>query len=182
MKRLNSFPSSRTQRSLFRPIVRPERWIQEFDRGGRRSDWDDVDKMCDAIGERNAKIDFGLPDRYTSNVADQPQTSGRLSAGMCPGLVDVVLMRIPPVLLLLCGLLFVSTVRGDDWPQWMGPQRDNVWREDGLLEKFPEGGLKVLWSTSVAGGYSGPAVAGGKVFTASHPALLQSRRSWSETS
>jgi outer membrane protein assembly factor BamB len=26
----------------------------------------------------------------------------------------------------------------DDWPQWMGPQRDNVWREDGLLEDFPD--------------------------------------------
>ena len=31
-------------------------------------------------------------------------------------------------------------VQADNWPQWMGPKRDNVWREDGLLEKFPEGG------------------------------------------
>jgi hypothetical protein len=43
--------------------------------------------------------------------------------------------------------LSTSLAAADDWPQWMGPQRDNVWREDGLLEKFPEGGLKVLWST-----------------------------------
>ena len=62
------------------------------------------------------------------------------------------------VLSLSCG-----AVSADDWPQWMGPQRDNVWREDGLLEKFPAGGPKVLWSTPVAGGYSGPAVSGGKV-------------------
>jgi len=120
--------------------------------------------MCDAIGERNAKIDFGPPDRYTSNVADQPQTSGRLSAGMCPGLVDVVLMRIPPVLLLLCGLLFVSTVRGDDWPQWMGPGRDGVWRETGTLERFPQAGPRVLWRTPIAAGYAGPSVAGERVF------------------
>jgi len=59
--------------------------------------------------------------------------------------------------------LSCSAVSADDWPQWMGPQRDNVWREDGLLEKFPAGGPKVLWSTPVAGGYSGPAVSGGKV-------------------
>lgn len=59
--------------------------------------------------------------------------------------------------------LSCSAVSADDWPQWMGPQRDNVWREDGLLEKFPAGGPKVLWSTPVAGGYSGPAVSGGRV-------------------
>jgi outer membrane protein assembly factor BamB len=61
-------------------------------------------------------------------------------------------------------LILVSVVRADDWPQWMGPQRDNVWREDGLLEKFPEGGPKMVWRVPVAGGYAGPAVAGGRVF------------------
>jgi outer membrane protein assembly factor BamB len=54
--------------------------------------------------------------------------------------------------------------RGDDWPQWMGPKRDNVWREDGIIEKLPAEGAKKLWSAAVAGGYAGPAVAGGKVF------------------
>lgn len=52
----------------------------------------------------------------------------------------------------------------DDWPQWMGPGRDNVWRESGIVEKFPAGGPKVLWKTPIAGGYAGPAIAGGKVF------------------
>jgi hypothetical protein len=52
----------------------------------------------------------------------------------------------------------------DDWPQWMGPNRDNVWRESGIIEKFPEEGLKVLWRTPLAGGYAGPAVADGRVF------------------
>jgi len=46
----------------------------------------------------------------------------------------------------------------------MGPNRDNVWRESGIIQKFPENGPKVLWRTPIAGGYSGPAVAGGKVF------------------
>lgn len=52
----------------------------------------------------------------------------------------------------------------DDWPQWMGPQRDNIWREDGLLDRFPPGGPKVVWRAPVAGGYAGPAVADGRVF------------------
>ena len=63
------------------------------------------------------------------------------------------------------GLAFcVADARADDWPQWMGPGRDNVWRESGLLERFPEGGPKIVWRTPVAGGYSGPAVAGGRVY------------------
>jgi outer membrane protein assembly factor BamB len=54
--------------------------------------------------------------------------------------------------------------RGDDWPQWMGPGRDDVWRETGLVERFPQGGPKVLWRAEVEGGYAGPAVANGRVF------------------
>ncbi len=61
-------------------------------------------------------------------------------------------------------LLTTATCHADDWPQWMGPNRDNVWRESGIIQKFPENGPKVLWRTPIAGGYSGPAVAGGKVF------------------
>ncbi len=32
-------------------------------------------------------------------------------------------------------------VTADDWPQWRGPKRDGVWRESGILKKFPAGGL-----------------------------------------
>ena len=55
-------------------------------------------------------------------------------------------------------------VPADDWPHWMGPKRDNVWAETGILEKFPKDGPKKLWSFPVKGGYAGPAVADGKVF------------------
>ncbi len=51
----------------------------------------------------------------------------------------------------------------DDWPQWMGPQRDNIWREDGIIDRFPADGPTVTWRVPVAGGYSGPAVADGVV-------------------
>jgi outer membrane protein assembly factor BamB len=70
-------------------------------------------------------------------------------------------------LLSLAGvLLAVAASRGEDWPQWMGPRQDDVWRETGLLERFPEGGPKVLWTAEVSGGYAGPAVADGRVFVA----------------
>lgn len=46
----------------------------------------------------------------------------------------------------------------------MGPQRDAVWRETGVIEKFPENGLVIRWRTPIGAGYAGPAVAGGRVF------------------
>lgn len=53
---------------------------------------------------------------------------------------------------------------GADWPQWLGPHRNSVWSETGILDQFPEGGPKVLWRMPIGGGYSGPAVSNGKVF------------------
>ncbi|WP_166830734.1 PQQ-binding-like beta-propeller repeat protein [Thalassoroseus pseudoceratinae] len=68
-------------------------------------------------------------------------------------------------LLPVCFVVFMTTsLHADDWPQWMGPNRDNVWREDGLLQTFPEGGPRVVWRVPIAGGYSGPAVANGRVY------------------
>ena len=57
-----------------------------------------------------------------------------------------------------------SAARGDDWPQWMGPGRDNVWREDGIVGPFPSSAPKALWRTPIGGGYAGPSIAGGRVF------------------
>lgn len=74
----------------------------------------------------------------------------------------------------LCSLLFLvlqmlaspaTTVVADDWPQWLGPRRDGVWREKGIVKKFPTAGLLPrVWSQPLGEGYSGPAVADGRVF------------------
>ena len=73
-------------------------------------------------------------------------------------------MRLCTATLLTLLLITSAQIRADDWPQWMGPQRDNVWRETGLLEEFPDDGPPVVWRVPVAGGYAGPAVADGRVF------------------
>ncbi len=51
-----------------------------------------------------------------------------------------------------------------DWPQWLGPRRDSVWTETGILDKFPTNGPVVRWRAKVGGGFSGPAVANGRVY------------------
>ncbi len=71
---------------------------------------------------------------------------------------------IPAALTALLVMTFSSTARADDWPQWLGPRRDSIWREPGLATAIPAAGLPVKWRVPVAGGYSGPAVADGRVY------------------
>lgn len=75
-----------------------------------------------------------------------------------------MLRRSRPLFVPLALLCLCPSLRADDWPQWLGPQRDGVWRERGLLDAIPKDGLKVRWRAPVSMGYAGPAVAGGKVF------------------
>ena len=62
--------------------------------------------------------------------------------------------------------LTLTVVQADDWPQWLGPQRDAVWRETGIVEKFPADGLRYRWRVPIGGGFAGPAVAKGRVYVA----------------
>jgi outer membrane protein assembly factor BamB len=66
--------------------------------------------------------------------------------------------------LILAGHVTTAALRADDWPQWLGPKRDGVWRETGLLETFPKGGPAVKWRKPLGAGYAGPAVANGRVY------------------
>jgi outer membrane protein assembly factor BamB len=61
-------------------------------------------------------------------------------------------------------LLLTLPAAAIDWPEWLGSNREGVWRESGLVTKFPDGGPKVLWRTPLGTGYSGPAVAEGRVY------------------
>lgn len=75
---------------------------------------------------------------------------------------------IKPSTIFLSVIVFVTQSapfsRADDWPQWMGPERDGVWRESGIVAKLPSNGPVVLWRTNVNRGYCGPAVVGSRLF------------------
>lgn len=52
-----------------------------------------------------------------------------------------------------------------DWPQWRGPNRDDVSAETGLLQAWPEGGPPRVWMFEDCGlGYAGPAIAGNRLY------------------
>jgi outer membrane protein assembly factor BamB len=52
----------------------------------------------------------------------------------------------------------------EDWPQWRGQNRDGVWRERGIVEKFPSSQLTPKWRAEIGSGYCGPTVASGRVY------------------
>lgn len=54
----------------------------------------------------------------------------------------------------------------DDWPHWRGPNWNDQSSETDLLETWPEGGPKQVWTNKSAGmGYAGFSVVGDKLFT-----------------
>ncbi|HEY1188014.1 MAG TPA: PQQ-binding-like beta-propeller repeat protein, partial [Gemmata sp.] len=69
-----------------------------------------------------------------------------------------------PLIVFAGAVLLAAPARADDWGQWLGPKRDAVWAEKGLLTTFPKDGPKVVWRQPIAAGYAGPAVVGGKLY------------------
>jgi outer membrane protein assembly factor BamB len=65
---------------------------------------------------------------------------------------------------LLLALCVFSSGIAEDWPEWRGKGRRGVWSESGILDRFPEKGLRIAWRTPVLAGFAGPAVAEGRVF------------------
>jgi outer membrane protein assembly factor BamB len=70
-----------------------------------------------------------------------------------------------PALFLAVSISSITAV-ASDWPQFRGPNRDDISAETGLLKKWPADGPKRVWLFDNAGmGYSGFSVAAGKLFT-----------------
>lgn len=52
-----------------------------------------------------------------------------------------------------------------DWPQFQGPDRNNISSEKGLLQAWPPGGPQLLWTFNNTGaGYSTPSVVGDRIY------------------
>ncbi|MBY0522499.1 MAG: PQQ-like beta-propeller repeat protein [Gemmataceae bacterium] len=63
-------------------------------------------------------------------------------------------------------VLGALSVQAADWPQWRGPERNDVSKETGLLKAWPKEGPKLLWTFENAGmGFAGPAIVGDRLYT-----------------
>jgi outer membrane protein assembly factor BamB len=64
----------------------------------------------------------------------------------------------------LMAVVASAVIHADDWPEFRGRGRLGLWNERGIVDAFPDSGLKVLWRTPIKSGLAGPAVAGGRVY------------------
>lgn len=69
-------------------------------------------------------------------------------------------MYILVVVLFAC----IANVYSQDWPQYLGPNRNSMSDQKGILRSWPENGPEVLWTVDVGIGYGGPVVKNGKVY------------------
>jgi alcohol dehydrogenase (cytochrome c) len=52
-----------------------------------------------------------------------------------------------------------------DWPQWQGPDRNAMSKENGLLQEWPAEGPPLAWRIKdLGGGDSAPSISGGRIF------------------
>ncbi|MHC4558279.1 MAG: hypothetical protein ACYS80_13355 [Planctomycetota bacterium] len=75
-----------------------------------------------------------------------------------------MVIREKSIFVIIIGILLSIQVFAADWPQWRGPNRDGIWREKGIVQKFEDRQLPIRWRAEIANGYSGPTVAGGRVY------------------
>ncbi|MCJ7579161.1 MAG: PQQ-like beta-propeller repeat protein [Candidatus Aminicenantes bacterium] len=65
---------------------------------------------------------------------------------------------------LILVLFFSSLSLANDWPQYLGPNRNAISAETGILRSWPAEGPEVLWTVSLGSGFGGAAVSKGKVY------------------
>jgi outer membrane protein assembly factor BamB len=69
-------------------------------------------------------------------------------------------MKLIPLLVLVC----MTGVFAEDWPQYLGPNRNSLSAQKGILRTWPPNGPEVLWAVTVGKGFGGPVVKDGKAY------------------
>jgi outer membrane protein assembly factor BamB len=79
--------------------------------------------------------------------------------------MKVLMIRTKTVTTLLAAGFLASSTLADDWPQWQGSNRNAVSKETGLLKEWPKDGPPLAWKVGdLGGGFSAPAIVGGRLF------------------
>jgi outer membrane protein assembly factor BamB len=64
------------------------------------------------------------------------------------------------IVLLVC----IANVYAQEWPQYLGPNRNSTSTQKGILRTWPTTGPEVLWTADIGIGYGGPVASDGKVY------------------
>ena len=62
--------------------------------------------------------------------------------------------------------MLIQLAQAGDWPEWRGNDRDDLSQETGLLQTWPEGGPKKIWTSKEGGlGYAGFSIVDDTLYT-----------------
>ncbi len=61
-------------------------------------------------------------------------------------------------------LVFTAGISAQDWPQFLGPERNSTSSQKNVFRSWPQDGPEVLWSVDIGIGYGGPVVKDDKVY------------------
>lgn len=75
--------------------------------------------------------------------------------------VRTFICRIGLITILVNCFIIVSA---QDWPQFLGPDRNSTSPQKNILRSWPQEGPKVIWTVNTGIGYGGPVVKNGKVY------------------
>ncbi len=59
---------------------------------------------------------------------------------------------------------FAAHLKAQDWPQFLGPERNSTSPQKGILRTWPATGPEVLWNTDLGAGFGGPVIKDGKAY------------------
>ena len=48
-------------------------------------------------------------------------------------------------------ILVLTELVAEDWPQWLGVNRDAVWQETGIINTFDESKPELIWKAEIGG-------------------------------
>jgi outer membrane protein assembly factor BamB len=68
------------------------------------------------------------------------------------------------VIIIALIITFCPAITAQDWPQYLGPGRNSISPQKGLLRSWPEKGPEVLWWVNIGLGYGGPVVKAGRIY------------------
>jgi outer membrane protein assembly factor BamB len=77
--------------------------------------------------------------------------------------IDPAAMRARVLLPFVLGIAATLPLGAEDWPQFLGPERNGIYRGPALTESWPAQGPRVVWRKNIGHGFSGPVVAQGRI-------------------
>jgi outer membrane protein assembly factor BamB len=68
------------------------------------------------------------------------------------------------VISMIAIFLSIANVCAQDWPQYLGPNRNSTSPQKGILRTWPQQGPEVLWTADIGIGFGGPVIKDGKAY------------------